>query len=362
MRFVPVNSVREGAVIAKPLIDSNGSLLLKEGVILSDPIIKKIQGKGYNSLYIKDDYSKGDIEDVIKPEIRRKVTMKIKDTFEFFVKNEGKKTQAKTQMYKNLDELYDMSKAIVDDLFNQKDIMISMVDIKSMDNYTYSHSVNVAVLSLVIGIAAHLTKGELYELTIGAMLHDIGKIFVPKGILNKPGKLTDEEFEIIQQHTVKGYEYISENSDIKATSKIIALQHHMNMDGSGYPTEAKRAPLHKYSRIVSIADIYDALTSDRSYRKAFAPSQAIEYIMSLASSKLDIDYVKIFAKKIIPYPVGTLVMLSSGTVAAVQKLNEGFPMRPVVEPIINGQLAGEEIDLMKKNNLVINEIVYEISG
>ncbi|KDR94738.1 HD-GYP domain, c-di-GMP phosphodiesterase class II (or its inactivated variant) [Peptoclostridium litorale DSM 5388] len=362
MRFVPMNSVRKGAVIAKPLIDSNGSLLLKEGVILSDPIIQKIQDKGYKSIYVKDDYSQGDIEDVIKPEIRRKVTNKIKDTFEFFAKNQGRETQNSAQIYKNLDELYDMSKAIVDDLFNQKDIMISMVDIKSMDNYTYSHSVNVAVLSLVIGIAAQLTKNELYEITMGAMLHDIGKIFVPKEILNKPGKLTDEEFKIIQQHTVKGYEYISQNSSIKATTKIIALQHHLNMDGSGYPSGNKLSQIHKFSRIVSIADIYDALTSDRSYRKAFAPSEAIEYIMSLASSKLDIDYVKVFVKKIIPYPVGTIVMLSNGETAVVKKLNEGFPMRPVVELIINGKLTDEKIDLMEMNNQVIKEIVYEISG
>lgn len=359
MRFVPLNSAREGSILGKSLIDENGNLLLKEGSILTDRRIEHLLEKGYSSVYINDDYSDDEIEDIIKPEIRNKIAQKIKETFEFFSKDRQVSHKNSRIMYESMEELNNFAKNLVDDLFSKSDIMISMVDIKNMDTYTYAHSVNVAVISLVVGIAAGLGRRELEDLTIGAMLHDVGKIFIPKSILNKPGALTDDEFRQIQEHTIEGYEYLK-NCPIKSTSKIIALQHHLNVDGSGYPDHENTGLLHKFSRIVAIADVYDALTSDRSYRRAYSPSEAVEYIMSMASTKFDMDYVKLFVKKIVTYPVGSLVRLSDGKAGVVRSLNEGFPTRPVVEIIEDSRLSGEHIDLMERKNVVIQQIEYDL--
>lgn len=358
MRFVPLNSAREGSILGKSLIDENGNLLLKEGSVLTDRRIENLLEKGYSSVYIDDDYSDDEIEDIIKPEIRNKIAQKIKETFEFFSKDRQVSHKNSRIMYESMEELNNFAKNLVDELFSKSDIMISMVDIKNMDTYTYAHSVNVAVISLVVGIAAGLGRSELEDLTIGAMLHDVGKIFIPKSILNKPGALTDEEFRQIQEHTIEGYEYLK-NCPIKSTSKIIALQHHLNVDGSGYPDYENTGLLHKFSRIVAIADVYDALTSDRSYRRAYSPSEAVEYIMSMASTKFDMDYVKLFVKKIVTYPVGSIVRLSDGKTGVVKSLNEGFPMRPVVELVEDRKLTRERIDLMEIKNIVIQQMLYD---
>ncbi len=194
-------------------------------------------------------------------------------------------------------------------------------------------------------IELRLNKNDLYNLCIGALLHDIGKAFIPKDILLKKDKLTDEELSIVRDHTAKGYEYLKSNSYLTAPSRIIAFQHHERLDGSGYPNGLKEGQINKLAKIVAIADVYDAFTSDRPYKKASPPHEALEYIMGAAGRYFDFDMVQAFVRKVIPYPV-----------------NPNFPLRPKVR--IVQQLATsvkmEYIDLLKENNLVIEGIQYEI--
>ena len=188
-----------------------------------------------------------------------------------------------------------------------------------MDNYTYAHCVNVAVISIILGISLNLSKKNLTYLCIGALIHDIGKSFIPKEILQKPGKLTHEEFEIIKNHPRYGYDFLRKSFNLSSHIKLIVLQHHERFDGLGYPNGIIGNKISYLARIVSIADVYDALTSDRPYKRAMCPSDALEYLMSNAGTLFDHDIINVFCKIIIPFPQGTIVSLSNGDIGVVEE-------------------------------------------
>jgi HD-GYP domain-containing protein (c-di-GMP phosphodiesterase class II) len=212
--------------------------------------------------------------------------------------------------------------------------MINVLDIRTYDDYTYAHSLNVAILATVIGKVLGLSRQSLYELAMAAVLHDTGKMFIDKKILNKPGKLTPDEFSEIKKHCALGFNFLSQNLNIVETCKTTALQHHEAYDGNGYPSGLSGNDIHLFGRIVCVADVYDALTSDRPYHKAMLPSDAIEFIMSEYNSKFDPEIVDAMIKKIAPYPLGTCVKLSNGLDAIVVKNYESSSLRPVLK-IIN---------------------------
>lgn len=368
MRFMPVIYVREGAKLGKHIYDDEGRILLKKGATLTRKILNRINEMGIRSVYIDDEFSDVELEDVIKPELRNKAISAVKEVFAHFEKftkymNENpiqnrsqiKKFNQKKDEY--LQFLGKIAEDIINDILSNKHVIVNLIDIKSADNYTYQHCINVAVLSLVLGIEMKLNKRELKNLCLGAMLHDIGKTIIPKEILLKKGKLTKEEFEIIKEHAAKGYEYLKSSIDIPGTARIITLQHHEKVDGSGYPQGLSDNEINKLSKIVAIADVYDALTSDRPYRQAMSPNEALEYIYANGGSHFDFEMVKTFSSKIIPYPVGTLVKLSNGEIAVVEDIMPNFPLRPKVRIISNDN--GKVIDLMKEKNLAITGIQYE---
>lgn len=372
MRIVPVNCIKEGSFLAKTIYDADGRVLLAKGVKLTDKVIKKIEAMGFLSLYINDEYSSNEIDDIIKPELRQKAVKALKDSFtdlieygEYVNKNTCKSqksyevTKAK---YKHIERLGSIVNSIVDEMIFKRNVLVNLVDIKNMDNYTYEHSVNVIILSLIIGMGLNMGKIKLFNLAMGAMLHDIGKIFVPKEILLKNGKLTNEEFATIKEHPIKGYEYLKDNIDVTALSRIIILQHHEKVDGTGYPEGIKSNKIHEFAKIVAIADVYDALTSDRPYRRAMSPNEAIEYFMGSADRHFDFKLVGEFVRKIVPYPTGTMIRLSNGCIGVVEEVVENYPLRPKVRIIRRGDAAsaGEHIDLMTENNVVIEGVQYEL--
>ncbi len=367
MRFVPLNCVPEGVFLAKSLFDEDGRVLLREGTKLNNSLIDKINQSGFHTIYIHDSFSDNEIDEIIMPEIRINAISKIKETFENAINltmggNKNFKDTSEALSDKQFSSLQEISKTIVDELFSSKHILINLIDIKNMDNYTYEHSLNVTILSLVLGLELNLTRGELYNLSLGALLHDIGKAFIPKEILRKADGLTPEEFQVIRNHPVRGYEYLKKQFQLTAPSKIIILQHHEKFDGTGYPHGKKGEEINKLARIVAIADVYDAMTSDRPYKRAQPPNEAIEYIMGSAGRHFDFQMVSAFIKKIIPYPVGTLVRLSNNSIALVDEINPNFPLRPKVRVIHQRATTVdfEFIDLLVENSLVIEGIQYEI--
>ena len=372
MRFVPIGAVKEGAYLAKTIYDNDGRVLLKKGMPLTERLLKRIQNIDIYSIYINDEYSNNEIEDIIKPEIKQKAVSQIKKAFDNFhnynlylSKNSTSSSIDKDFLKsreKYLSSIKDLSKDILDQLLSKKDILINLVDIKSKDNYTYQHSVNVAILSIVLGIELQLSRTQLYDLCVGAMLHDVGKVFIPEDIINKNGPLTDSEFEIMKQHPLKGYEYLKSSIDISAPSRAIILQHHEKYNGEGYPKQFKKSEINTLAKVVAIADVYDALTSDRPYRRAASPNEAMEYIMGSGNTHFDYQMTKAFSTRIVPYPEGTLVRLSNNDIALVTKSNAYYPLRPQLKILWSEDSYRENtaLDLMDEISVVIDTLQYEV--
>lgn len=327
MRYVPAVCLREGMIVGKKLYGPNGRVLISENTKLKQSYIDKIIKIGFSGVYISDDISSDiEISSVIDENLRIKAIQTIK---KLHVQSISTEKIPNKHLY---DSKY-LIENIVDDILNNNNILVNMIDIKVFDDYTYFHSVNVAVLSIVLGVSLGLSKSELYKLGLGALFHDIGKVFIKKEILNKKGRLTKTEFAEIKKHSFYGYEYLKRNLNIPTTSYLAALQHHEKFDGTGYPDNKKGSKISLFGRIVAISDVYDALTSERPYRNPMLPSEAIEYIMANGDIMFDSELVKIFVTKIAPYPIGMCVELSNGMKGIVYENYEDAIIRPKIKVI-----------------------------
>jgi HD-GYP domain-containing protein (c-di-GMP phosphodiesterase class II) len=257
-------------------------------------------------------------------------------------------------------KIKEMVEKLLENILRSDFIIANLSDIRSIDDYTYSHSVNVCILSLITGIALGIKGESLRELGVGALLHDIGKIMIDEQILQKPTNLTINEFDEVKKHTVYGYEILKNSSDVNSTAHIIALSHHERKDGSGYPYSLKNNDIPVPARIVAISDVYDALTTNRIYRKKMLPHEVVDYMCSLSNKHFDKTVLDAFISHIANYPVGTAVKLNSGEKGLVAKYNKNFPNRPVVRIVIdeNGKMLvkPKEIDLFRKPEYRIVDI------
>ncbi|MGL4759988.1 MAG: HD-GYP domain-containing protein [Sarcina sp.] len=370
MRLIPLECVKEKQTMPSTVYNTNGRILLRKGIELNDSLIKNLS---LHSLYVKDEYSINEIPDVISPALRNKSVTLVKDIFEnaemlklanvdfnSLSNKESATIVKKKEAY--LDTVQDLSEDLCQSILANKDISGGLVDIKRMDTYTYQHSVNVATLSVIIGIAIGLSKDLLVDLCVGALLHDIGKVFISDEIIQKPGKLTDEEFNTIKSHPKLGYDYIKNIPTLKTRCKMVVLQHHEKMNGAGYPNALFKDDISILARIVSIADVYDALTSDRPYKRAMCPNDAFEFILSNAGTMFDFQLTKIFSRIIVPYPEGTLVKLSNDSIAVVKRTNPLYPLRPYVQVIKaeDDSIINSNIDLATSLSIVIQAIEYVV--
>lgn len=210
--------------------------------------------------------------------------------------------------------------------------LISLTHLKDVDHYTFMHSVNVATLSLVFATSLGVKPEAMKVLGTGAMLHDIGKMSVDQQVLNKPGKLTDEEFLEMKQHTRRGYEILQSRGMPKLITQI-ALTHHEKLSGAGYPLGLKEDKIPTLAKIVSIVDVYDALTADRVYKKAMHPSQAFNILEKMAGNEIDLRLYNAFLQMMGAYPISSMVLLKNGCLARVIAQNPKAPYYPIVEII-----------------------------
>lgn len=229
----------------------------------------------------------------------------------------------------NLAATGDIAYRMVDSVLRNPHALSSLSRLKSFDEYTFFHSVNVAVLGLTMGRSAGMSRDTLFQLGLGMLLHDLGKMLVPIDLLNKPARLEPHEFEIIKQHVLRGVELLSQSSGFSEQAVHPALEHHERLDGSGYPYGRKRAQLSQFGLISSVADVYDAMTSDRVYHKGMPAVQALRHLHGLGlERRLELSLVQTLAHSLGIYPVGTCVRLSSGEIGVVSRPNPQQPSQP----------------------------------
>lgn len=368
MRFIPLEYVKNGSILGKHIYDNNGRILLKKGFMINNNIKKRLNDFGIYSVYIQDEFSDVELEEIIKPELRFKAVKAIKNTFDIFNEINDNSIVANQieKLHKNkldkkrnaaIESLNNISKLIVKDILSLDNIVANLMDIKNKSEFMFQHSVNVAVLSLILGKALNYNKIELHNLCLGALLHDIGKTLIPPEILWKTSELKSGEKNIVKKHPARGYEFLRGNVDISAHVRIAVLQHHEQIDGKGYP-KGKSKNINKLAKVIAIANAYDNLTSDTPNSLAVKPNDAFEYIMANVETMFDFEMMKAFLGIIVPYPIGTLVKLSSGEIGIVKKINSQLPLRPILDIISNG--VRRNVDLVKEKNLVIVDICYEI--
>ncbi|MCL6477124.1 MAG: HD-GYP domain-containing protein [Peptococcaceae bacterium] len=334
MRRVPTHALAPGMEVARSVFNRNGQVLLTAGTILTRRFIEKLIILGIPALYVEDGLLPDiEIDDVINDKTRMKAISNVRNLIGAGNRGIGgvvkKAAILSREISANISE-------IVDQLLANRQVMVNLVDIRTYDEYTFNHSVNVCVLSVLTGIALGYGRDKLSVLAMGALLHDVGKIQVSRELLEKPGGLSPEEYESVKKHSQYGFEIIKSSfiTDIVAAS--VALQHHERFDGQGYPNGLKGKQIHEFSRIAGIADTYDAITSDRVYRKAIPPNEAYEFISSCGGIRFDDDITKAFLEHIPAYPVGTIVVLNNNEVGAVVENIKGYSRFPRVRILFSG--------------------------
>ena len=341
MRRISLEDLTSSMKLAKS-IHHNGKLILAEGTDNLTEYSKRLNEYGIFSVYIEDGIST-DIEvlDAVQAETRCKCKDILNNCFNVIL-NQG-------NVEKSL--IDDMVQSILNDLLNREDIIVSMTDIGTKDDATLIHSVNTAVFSVLTGKRMNLDEQELRDLAEGALFHDLGKVMINSNILLKNYKLTEDEFESMKEHPTLGYELLSNHTTMSEESKKIALEHHERLDGSGYPKGLRGDEISTLSKIVAIADVYDALTAERCYRKSMSNFKAYTILKQDVNVKYDTYIFKKFMENIAIYPNGIVVNLSDGTHGIVKEQNKDAPFRPVVRVIDDrdkNNIKLYDLNLMKK--------------
>ncbi len=354
-KYLPIGLVKPGMIIDQDIIDRAGRVLLTRNNRLDESRISFLENIGFPGVYVWQD----DLAEAKKEAIKIRITEEVRKKYEELRVEDPKKVKltesVKERVAEGIQYLYsdtssanftDATKNITSELMRAIEdnaaIAVDIGALKVSDEYTFKHSVDVATISMIVAQRYGFMPNQVYEIGIAGLLHDIGKSQIPNEILNKAGKLTDEEFALIKQHSELGYKLIENKKDLSDNIKFGVLQHHEKKNGKGYPYGMTEDRINVFAKIISVVDIFDALVTERPYKKAFSPRDAVEMIMSM-TEELDMKAMKSFMESVILYPVGTDVYLSNGELARVIENDANYVLRPKVL----GLKSGKVYDLAK---------------
>lgn len=376
--------------LGKAIYTEEGKLLLGCGVIINNFFVRNLAKRGISSIFIHD----GATEDVdptenISEMVRGTTIAHLRALFDSLeeinkeMKNQSFQAVSSAVTSKQFVETFgnnpafqkiteDASK-MVDQLMSG-DVTLGLNSIKTYDNYTFQHSLDVSIVSIMMAKKYGLPEKRLREMGIGCLLHDMGKVLIPEDIVNKQGKLTEQEFTIMKSHPFIGYELTKGVPSIGLLPPHVALQHHEKQDGTGYPRgltgnnhlkiDMVPRTIHLFGNIVAVADVYDALGSDRPYRPALPPEKVFSIIREMSGTHLNNQAVDILFKIAPIYPVGTTIRVISqdklGSIGVVVSLNEGPLNRPNIRLILDNRkmkIAPIDINLTEKMDVSVKSII-----
>jgi HD-GYP domain-containing protein (c-di-GMP phosphodiesterase class II) len=337
------------------------------GNIKSNAVISHLKSKQVDSVLI--DESKTLKKDEVNLQLKTSITPKeIRHAKEIF--DQAKSIQkdlfnaALSGSTLNLSPVIEITNKSIDAIFNNSDSLACMLNIRHKDEYLLEHSVSVSIYITLFARYLKLERKIIEQLSIGAFLHDIGKIMIPDEILNKPGKLTDNEFTIMKTHANHSIDIIKKTPGISKLSLEVAALHHEKLNGEGYPFQIKADKIHKYGRMIAICDVFDALTATRVYKKGFPHGKAFIILRELAQqAHLDASLVDHFIKCIGVFPIGSLVQLKSKKLALVKERNKSDPTNPQVHSFysvkLNHFINKQSIDLSTCDDFIVKGVRAE---
>jgi HD-GYP domain-containing protein (c-di-GMP phosphodiesterase class II) len=352
MRRILLENVASGMKLARPLYSAEGKILLNAGLDLKERYIERLRDLDITYIYIEDELTADiDVPDVVSEKSRLEAITATKNIMEDL--KLGKKVDA-TQAKKIVNNL-------VDELCRNNGVLVNFTDMRTRSDYLFGHSVNVCILAVMAGLNLQYDELRLRDLGVGAMLHDIGKIELSPDLLNKKGRLTAGEITDARRHCELGFEILRQNPDISLMSAHCAYQHHERHDGSGYPRNLKGGDIHQFAQIVALADVYDALTTDATYRQAVPVYEAIAIINKASGTYFQPELVDHFAANIAIYPIGSVVRLNTNEIGVVVDISKESKNKPVVRIIMDANQIRcnkiVEIDLSKNPRLYIADVV-----
>ncbi len=363
MRKIALDSAEPGMVLAKDIYGETGQVLLKADVKIKAKYIEYLRLAGIESLYIHDSRIEDvQVEDPITEKTRHEARMMVKD-IALGLEPSGSTVKITNSINIGDREILNTVNKIIDELLESKDAVVQLVDIRTKNNYLFAHSVNCAVLATLVAIKMNFKHKELRWIATGALFHDLGMIGVSDQIFQKPTQLTVEEYAIIKEHPLHSYNILKTTEVFDARAGAVVLQHHERFHGQGYPKGLKGDEISPLAQITGLADVFDALTSERPYRKAFKPHEAVEMLISWGEEMFDLSILQHFLSAVAAYPVGSHVLLSNGDSGLVVANNPGFTLRPVIRILYEKGEAFQphrhphELDLSHTLDLTIVKVI-----
>lgn len=348
------DSLKPGMILYENLINPNGATILKKDTIIDAFIIEKIKDHGIEKIKIrvientdsgseKPVHVKSILDTNKVNDFRTRYTEKVEE-ITYTIKKIG------NGEFVNVEQMNKISKEIMTKFDTMSDVINYLNLVRPLDDYTFSHSLNVSLLAIIIARWLKLDERYLDELATASLLHDIGKTRIPEEIIAKPGKLSNEEFEIMKTHTTQGYYVLKNMSNITKMIMQGTLLHHEKIDGTGYPIGLYDKDIPMAAKIIGLADIYDAMTSDRVYRNKLCPFEVIKNLETQTYGKLDTRVLMTFLNNIARSYIGDFVELSNGEIAELVFINPNRVWQPIVK-------SGNELIDLSKSNLEIDCIV-----
>lgn len=359
MRKVRTAELIDGMVIAKPVYGSDGQLLLNSGLTMVDGYRRHLQRLGIPAVYIVDGRMEGvEVADVVHEQTRLEATVAVRDVVD------AVRVKSQHQLTRKVvipdDSLRSAVSKIIEDLMGNPAVLVSMTDIRTSDDITFAHSVNVAILSVMVAMSMGWAETRIRDLAMGAILHDIGKVQVPDAIVKKQEALTAAELEEMRKHPSHGFNILRTQQNLSIVSAHVAFQHHERLNGEGFPRRLKGGEIHEFARIAAVTDVYDSLTTERTLRRAFTPVEAFAMLQGI-NNFYDPDVVKALQDCVALYPVGSLVELNTRERGLVVASRKGMTDQPVVRVIYDWSgtevKRPHDIDLSQQSDLFITRTV-----
>jgi len=340
-KTIMVNQCVPGMRISRDLFSKANSLIIPAGTIL-------------------DEYSIRRLDDLLIPyvDIYEMTEIEIETAAQSFEKEYSTHLGSIKDIFASLDSgnmlrmetVRSAVGGVIGSNIGHRDVLHTLNGLRSVDGYTYTHSLNVGILAMMLARWSGISEDRVKQICYAGVLHDIGKARVPEHILNKPGKLSPEEFAVVKKHSVAGYDILKQNATIAEDIRQGVLMHHERIDGRGYPLGVTGDKINEYARIVAIADVFDAMVSDRCYKLKESPFNVLEHFENQCLGHLDPKFLGVFIEKMSVYFLGEQVRLSDGREAKVVFINPHILSRPMI------QIGDVVLDLSKEKNISIAQL------
>lgn len=350
MRALTFDRIQPSMKLGKTLYAGDGRVLLHRGTELTQEYLNHLQNQGFTALYVQDGTSpEFELHELVGEQTRQQAVAAVKGSFEDLAG--GRKLN---QDWVGKRRLYNAATSIVAEVSGNRDLGVQMLELRSLDGYTFQHSVNVCILGMALAIKAGVEHNRLVDLAIGLLLHDIGKLLLPDDLRHLHGQVAPDRRREYERHCEGGYALLKDlGSTFGAPTRIVALHHHERWDGQGFPKGLRGKEIHEFAQICAIADTYDRLTTSSAFGKQAPPHEALEYLMGAGDSLFRLSLVRDFLDIVAPYPLGSTVKLNTGEQGVVVRIEPGLPQRPVLSMVGRS----EDFELSRHPDRVIVSLV-----